>query len=357
MDPRLAKKLQERGENGTLRNLSNFKGQIDFISNDYFGLASYEVDSSGTTFGSTGSRLLAGHSIEAENCERFLADYFSSPSALVFNSGYSANLGLVSALAQRNDTILYDEYVHASIRDGIRLSLAKSYSFKHNDLNDLEKKLKASKGTVYVLIEGLYSMNGDFCPLEGLVDLAKFYKAYVILDEAHSAGVVGPQGRGMAIKDRVEGEVFARVITFGKAFGRHGACVLGSKKLVQYLINFSRPFIYTTALPPKDYYQIEQVIRNNDFDSLQIKLKNNIHFFRNALMPVKLTSAENSPIQMIHFQERNEIVKCVENMNEAQLATKPIYYPTVPLNQEGIRICIHSFNDEKSIETLISTLK
>ncbi len=356
MDPKLLRKLEERSENGAIRKLTRFEDCIDFVSNDYFGLSTYETPFPDLPFGSTGSRLISGNSVQAENAERFLAEYFHSPAALVFNSGYAANLGLISAVAQRNDTILYDEFIHASIRDGIRLSTAKAYSFKHNSIEDLEKKMKLSSGAIYIIVEGLYSMNGDFCPLQELVDLAKYYKAYVILDEAHSAGVIGPQGKGMAVREGMAEFIFARVITFGKAFGSHGACVLGSEHLIKFLVNFSRPFIYTTALPPRDYFRIEHVIKNNDFDVLQKKLHDNIRYFWQFLTTLDAKSSDLSPIQMFHFATRSEIAECINRMTKNQLAVKPIFAPTVPDDQEGIRICIHSFDDQKSLEILSESL-
>ena len=165
MDGKLRKRIQDRKEEGSLRELTQIQSGIDFFSNDYLGLAKENFSDSSIQTGSSGSRLLSGNSVEAIECEDKLSSFFDSESALMFNSGYDANLGVVSAVAQRGDFILYDECVHASIRDGIRLSNAKGYSFKHNDCDDLKRQLKDINGTVYIIVESLYSMDGDMAPL------------------------------------------------------------------------------------------------------------------------------------------------------------------------------------------------
>src|SRR5207249_2240995 len=156
----------------------------------------------------------------------------------IFNSGYDANTGLLSCVPLRGDTIIYDYLSHASIRDGIRLSLALSFSFRHNDLEDLEKKLKMASGNIFVVTESVFSMDGDKAPLQQLINLCQQYHANVIVDEAHATGVIGNKGEGLVQALGLQKKCFARVHTFGKACGVHGAIILGTGILRHYLINF-----------------------------------------------------------------------------------------------------------------------
>ena len=246
LDKKLINKLNYRKEEGTLRSLSSFEGFIDFFSNDYLGFSNLDYLHS-KIGGSKGSRLISGTSSFVLELEKSLAQKFNSESALIFNSGFDANLGLLSSVLQRSDIVIYDEFVHASIRDGIRLGNAKSYAFKHNSTLDLRTKLERFGKGVYVVIESLYSMDGDIAPLNDIVALCNEFEAYLIVDEAHSGGTYGKNGVGLISEFNLDHQIFAKIITFGKAFGCHGAVVLGSNLLIEYLINFSRPFIYTTA--------------------------------------------------------------------------------------------------------------
>ena len=353
MKPKFLQLLEHRKESGSYRSLSLFQDFIDFYSNDYLGLSrKLKVESQKfDRLGSSGSRLISGNSIEAENCENFLAEFFQAESALVFNSGYDANLGLFSSVPQKGDTIIYDSLIHASIRDGIRLSHAKSYSFAHNDIISLEKKLSIAEGTVFVAVESLYSMDGDVCPLDALIVLCKRYDALLIVDEAHAVGVLGEKGKGLAFQK----EVFARVITFGKGYGFHGAAVLGSNDLKNYLINFARSFIYTTALPVHDYSFIQQQIESSTDASLRVALQSNIDYFR-AQLNYQGVSANTSPIQILEVPGVDNALNLAKQLQENNFAVKAILSPTVPEGQERIRICIHAFNTKEEIEKLVSIL-
>ena len=351
MDQRLKDKLNKRIEEGTIRSLSCFEG-VDFSSNDYLGLAKVAILYSGTTFGSTGSRLISGNSAEAESCEAFLATFFQAEAALVFNSGYDANVGLFSSVPQRGDTILYDELIHASIRDGIRLSSADSFSFKHNNLEHLEQLLKKVTGTIYIAVESLYSMDGDCAPLNQLSLLCKEHNAYLIVDEAHACGVLGIDGKGLIANFVHDYKPFARIVTFGKAYGSHGASVLCEDDLKKYLINFSRSFIYTTAMPPESYQRIEKIVVNSSLPVERKKLMDNIRFFRKNMSLHLLISDAESPIQMIRIGEIEKTRQLAEIMQFNGFFVKPMYSPTVKKGAEGIRICLHSFNSFSEIEKL-----
>ena len=353
MKPKFLQLLENRKESGSYRSLSLWNDFVDFYSNDYLGLSrKLKVESQKfDRLGSSGSRLISGNSSEAEGCERFLADFFQSEAALVFNSGYDANIGLFSSVPQKGDTVIYDALIHASIRDGIRLSLAKSYSFTHNDLHDLEKKLTRSEGSVFVAVESLYSMDGDICLLDEVINLCAKYNAYLIVDEAHAVGVFGEDGKGLSYQK----EVFARIVTFGKAYGFHGAAVLGSEELKNYLINFARSFIYTTALPTNDYVLIQQQIEASTDNTLRIQLQSNIDFFRSTLNYHGFSDA-NSPIQIIEVPGVENALSLAKRLQVNNFAVKAILSPTVPKGQERIRICIHAFNTKEEIEKLTEIL-
>ncbi len=355
MDKKLHKKLEDRKKKGTLRFLSLSSDMIDFGSNDYLGLA--KIDGTHSSKGSTGSRLISGHSSAISLAEESLAVFFGSESALCFNSGYDANIGLFSSIPQRGDIVLYDEHIHASVRDGIRLSLAKGYSFKHNDIDDLRRLLnKNSNSTCYIAIEALYSMNGDFCPLLDVVKLAEEYSAYIILDEAHSAGIYGLNGRGFSHALDLSNEVFIRLVTFGKAYGSHGAVVLCGSDMKSYLINFARSIIYTTALPRSNYVHIADVVENGELKGKRDRLQENIAYFRDGCHKITIDSASNSPIQIIRF-ESIEVLKTIDsNLKSAGIFAKVIYAPTVPEDLECLRICIHTFNTADELNRLLKIL-
>ncbi len=352
MDVKFQKRLQDRQEKGSLRSLLSFDGLIDFWSNDYLGLA--RIPHQIEILGSTGSRLISGNSKAVETIEQQMADHFQSEAALIFNSGYDANLGLFSSLPQKGDTIIYDELVHASVRDGIRLSFAHAFSFRHNSLPDLEKKLQKAEGTIFVAVESLYSMDGDLAPLKEISSLCKAYGALLIVDEAHSGGIFGENGLGLCHELGISEEVFIRLFTFGKAYGTHGAAVCCSEEVRQYLVNFARSFIYTTALPESFYQHMMGQIGLSKNDSLRKQLQENITYFSKRIQPT--ISSNRSPIQVIEFPELEACKAKAEELQQAGFAVKAILPPTVPSGSQRLRICIHAFNTREEIDRLISLL-
>lgn len=252
----IQKLLNQRIENNSLRSLKNIFPTIDFCSNDYLGFTKIntsELTVNSLKSGSTGSRLISGNSIEIELVEKKIAKFHNAQAALIFNSGYDANLGLLSSVPQKNDLILIDELCHASIYDGIRLSNAKHFKFKHNDaiyLNELIQRHLDNFENIFIVVESVYSMDGDTAPLLEFVHLKnKLKNVFLIVDEAHALGVFGKKGKGLCNKLKIENDCFARIYTYGKAMGAHGATIVGNNDLRNFLINFCRPFIYTTALP------------------------------------------------------------------------------------------------------------
>lgn len=357
MDLKLKNKLNKRLEEGTLRSLSSFEGSIDFFSNDYLGLSKVLLnDIQVNAKGSTGSRLISGTSNISLTTEQKLADFFEVEAALVYNSGYDANVGFFGCVPQRGDVVIYDEYIHASVRDGIRMSFADSGSFKHNDVEDLTKKIEKYTGTIYVAIESLYSMDGDVAPLKAIAELCRKYNTYLIVDEAHAGGVFGDLGKGLVEREGVQDDVFARLITFGKAYGSHGAVVLGSKELRDYQVNFSRSFIYTTALPPESYLRMGKVIEYNQNETRRIRLQEIIAYFRETLKVFNFSSDIHSPIQLLEIGEVEKTKQLAEKLQKENFAIKPIYSPTVPKGREGVRICLHAFNTTEEIDRLKAIL-
>ena len=356
MDQKLLNKLNKRREEGTLRSLSHFEGFIDFFSNDYLGLAKEPIATGYKSGGGTGSRLISGTTSQILEAEQTIADFFSAEAGLMFNSGYDANIGFFSAIPQRGDTVLYDELIHASVRDGLRMSFANGISFRHNDLEDLQTKLEKSNGIVYVAVESLYSMDGDLSPLADIAKLCTKYGAYLVVDEAHAAGVWGKNGTGLIGEFGLETSVFARLVTFGKAYGSHGGCVLGSRKLIDFLTNFARSFIYTTALPSATYVQNSEVRENPLLNQRRNDLYNIVAYFRKNFESEQLISDVNSPIQIIQVGAVDQTRIIAERLQKANIAVKPIYSPTVSVGQERLRLCFHAFNTKEEVDALLGEL-
>lgn len=355
----LVKKLNERASLDSLRRLRMSALPIDFCSNDYLGIARSNVlrHDSDLSYGSTGSRLLAGNYPLAEKVEQELAIFHDAPAALLFNSGYDANIGLLSCVPLKGDTILYDALIHASLRDGIRLSFAQSFSFRHNDLKELERRLYTATGNVYVVTETVFSMDGDTSPLQEIVALCQRFNAHLIVDEAHATGVIGAQGEGLAQHLKLHHLCFARVHTFGKAVGCHGAAVLGSNELKDYLINFCRSFIYTTALPPTATGIIQNAY--STFPTMQAErahLGKLVQLFRSAELPFPIGTSD-TPIQIIMISGNKRVKAAAAHLQAKGLDVRPILYPTVPEGTERLRIVLHAFNTEEEVRALIDRLQ
>lgn len=358
-DTILQQRLDEKESAGLLRKLVDTSGFIDFCSNDYLGFSKKILHNvNPLPSGATGSRLVTGNSALAEATEKIIANFHHAEAALIFNAGYMANVGLFSSIASKNDTIISDEYIHASIIDGIRLSYATRYKFKHNNIEDLEKKLQLATGQIFVAVESIYSMDGDEAPLEAIVELCKKYSALLVVDEAHAIGVFGNKGEGLVCKYNLQNDVYACVYTFGKALGLHGAVVTGSKVLRNHLINNARSFIYATALPPHTYLQIQEA-----YTLLPLADRNSlyelINYFRESaknIKEVKFTDS-HSPIQAIIIGDNFKAKALAEKLANKSIYAKAILSPTVPIGTERLRICLHTFNTTKQIDVLINEIK
>ena len=383
---KLQQKLDERKANNALRQLGTTSNLVDFSSNDYLGFSKSEtifnkshdflINQNIQQNGSKGSRLLSGNHALYNTVENLLCEFHNNEAALVFNSGYDANIGFFSSVPQRGDVILYDEYIHASIRDGISMSNAKAYKFKHNNLADLEQKCQTERSRspknteIYVVTESVFSMDGDSPDLVAISQVSKKHNAFLVVDEAHAIGVFGVRGEGIIQDLKLEETVFARIITFGKAMGCHGAAILGSEDLKQYLVNFSRSLIYTTALPPHSLETIHAVY-NELVDTENInKLHLNIKFFKTEIKKFNFSvfpSGEMSKGQWGFIESDSAIHCCIisgndqvksiaKKIQEYGYDIKPILSPTVPEGQERLRFCLHSYNSEDDISKILQLL-
>jgi 8-amino-7-oxononanoate synthase len=361
----LREELEKRKEENAWRRMRINPALVDFCSNDYLGIARKSMIASSRVFtegkvaaapGSTGSRLLTGNYSLLEEFETELATFFNAESALVYNSGYDANTGLLGCIAKEGDTLLFDYLSHASLRDGTRLSRATIRSFAHNDLNDLEDKMKQAGGNIFVVTESVFSMDGDEAPLKQIVQLCQVYHAHLIVDEAHATGITGPRGKGLVSALQLEDFCFARMHTFGKSVGAHGAVILGSSLLKDYLVNFSRSFIYTTALPAAAILAARASFSIFPFmDTERIQLNNLVQEFCKAeLRFEKLNS--NTPIQGILVPGNDRVKSLAEEMQREGYDVRPILYPTVPKGKERLRIVLHAFNDLQELRGLINAI-
>lgn len=367
----LVQKLENRRLNNSLRQLPSFNNLVDFSSNDYIGFSKsepifklshhYLIENEIIQNGATGSRLISGNHSLYQITETFIAQFHEAESALIFNSGYDANVGFFSAVPQRNDVILYDELSHASIRDGILMSNAKSYKFNHNDFEDLERLiLKFPNENIYIVTETVFSMDGDSPNLEELVELSEKYNCNLVVDEAHTLGVFGEKGEGLTQYLKLHNRIFARIMTFGKGLGCHGAAVLGSIELKDYLVNFARSFIYTTGLSPHSVSTVFTAYQQLNIEKETIeKLRQNIIFFnqqKNLLGLKPMFVRSKSAIQSAIVPGNENVKKLAQQLQDKGYDVKPILSPTVPEGQERLRFCIHSYNSEEEINQVLQLL-
>jgi 8-amino-7-oxononanoate synthase len=373
----LAKKIEKRKLDKSFRILNTVSGLIDFTSNDYLGFSQNENLFSKTfqlllteniaQNGATGSRLLSGNHKLYENLEPLLANFYKADAALVFNSGYDANMGFFSAVPQRGDCIFYDEFIHASIREGIRMSNAKGYHFSHNNIESLKEKIDTNTyqlgedGNIYVVTESIFSMDGDTPDLKALVAFTNTNGYHLIVDEAHAVGARGTNGNGIIPELNLEKKVFARIITFGKAYGCHGAAILGCNDLKDYLINFAKSFIYTTALTPHTLATI--ITAHNfykEFGMEEVKrLKANIVYFKKELKTQGLQEhfiLSDAPIQSCVIKGVGKAKSVATKLMEKGFGVKAILSPTVPEGQERLRFCIHSYNSKEELGLVLKLL-
>lgn len=365
----LLKALTERQQKGMLRHLHHAFPETDFCSNDYLGfsrqgLLKQKLKSShflSEQYGSTGSRLVSGNSAFVEEAEKHIAMFHHAKSALIFNSGYDANVGLLSSIAQKEDLILSDELIHASIHDGIRLGYATHYKFRHNDVAALRSLISRHQHlfrNIYVVVESVYSMDGDSAPLQEIADvIAAMDNVFLIVDEAHALGVFGRQGRGLCNSLGLEQKCFARIYTYGKAMGCHGAVVVGPELLRSYLINFARSFIYTTALPQQSIDAILNAYQLLIETNHQELLQDNISYFYSKTSGIRNMIRNQSAVHALVVGSNTEADRLEERLREKGIYAKSIKSPAVKEGTERIRFCIHAYNTRAELDLLVETLQ
>lgn len=354
MIPRnLEEKLAERERAGNVRSLPVlYPGLSDFSGNDYLGFSGALTSDGHLPAGSTGSRLISGnHPVFYTLENEILPAFHGFEAALFFGSGYTANTGLFSCIAGRGDTILYDEKVHASIRDGIRMGLSKAHAFRHNSTEDLETRMQRAEGQVFVAVESVYSMDGDLAPLHEIAALCARYEAFLVVDEAHALGVLG---KGLIDAYQLQRSVFAAVFTYGKAFGVHGAAVCGPEILKRFLLNFSRPFIYTTAPAPESVQRVidAYTLFSSEEGQRRCARLNDLIAHWNAGPVFSYFSRNPSAIQCVYIKG-NEAARSLEKeLQRSGFSVKAILHPTVAEGEERIRISLGAARSEVEIDRL-----
>lgn len=372
---KLLKRLESRKQEDAFRKLPANLPLVDFCSNDYLGLAaSREIFSQAKNIleqegfplnGATGSRLISGNHSLFKLAEEKIAQFHNAETALIFNSGYDANIGFFSSVPQRGDVILYDELAHASIRDGIFLGKAAAYKFRHNDIDEVRALIDKNRASrrdseIYIVTESIFSMDGDAAPLQELVTLVEETGCFLIVDEAHATGVLGPKGAGLVQDLELENRIFARLQTFGKGLGCHGAAILGGGDLKDYLINYARSFIYTTGLPP---HTVATALAAYNFlethSNPQEHLGRNIDLFKNISCEFGLQSyfiQSNSAIQSCIIEGNARVKETARKFKTEGFLVKAILSPTVPGGKERLRFCLHSYNSEAEIKEVLKLL-
>lgn len=375
--------LQQLEEQHRLRSLKLPAG-IDLTSNDYLGLrahpqlrvAAIEAIEGGIDLGAGGSRLLRGHTQHHENLEIFAAEYFGAEKALYFSNGYQANLAIFTALPARGDTIIFDDYIHASARDGIQASHARHVRVKHNDLQAFEDALKSASGQKWIAVESVYSMDGDLAPLKELQALAARYDAFLIVDEAHGTGVFGANGKGLSeclispsssiplplgrgkasVSEQGEGTQLENLITLhtcGKALGVAGGLVCGPAVMIDMLVNTARPFIYSTAPPP-----LQALLVHKALEIVQEEPQRREKLFRlmalaNQWLPVKDSPSQIVPIILGDDARTMEVAA---DLQRAGFDIRAIRPPTVPEGTARLRLSLNVNLDEKILRDFAEAL-
>ena len=374
----LAKELSSRKEQQQFRQrLSLQSSQSDtiklngqslnnFSSNDYLGLANHtstklvvkqQIDDLGV--GSGASHLVCGHHQVHQTLEEQLASFLQRDSAVTFSTGYMANMGILQSLARKGDLIIADKLNHASLIDGAKLSSAESVRYAHCDLNKLESRLKKQAAQKWVVTDSVFSMDGDIAPLDKIAALCKKYQAFLIVDDAHGIGVLGDNGRGSAEHFNLNQEQLPILMgTFGKALGGFGAFVTGAKELTDYLIQFARPYIYTTAIPAiiaaANLHNLKLIEQDSSF---RLALQQNIKYFKQlcqkkgiSLMP------SDTGIQPVVINDTKRLMKISERLKQNGFLVGAIRPPTVPLNTDRLRVTLSATHTNQQISDLVEWL-
>mmetsp|Transcript_41058 Transcript_41058/g.103113 ORF Transcript_41058/g.103113 Transcript_41058/m.103113 type:complete len:329 (+) Transcript_41058:2-988(+) len=312
-----------------------------------------------------------------------LAAFHNAESALLFNSGFDANFAIFAYLPQPGDFVVFDELVHASVREGMRAGRAKTVSFKHNDVDALRSALRSVRAkivqfqqqqaqqqaqqqqtrqpSILVAVETVYSMDGHCAPLVEMCDVAEEFGASVIADEAHGTGVFGEEGRGWAAELGVEHRLVCRVHTFGKGLGVHGAAMLGPRVMYEYLVNYARPLIYSTSLPMHSVASIRcaYAMMRRTAAERQRHLQDLVVLFHQRLgrLPPARALTSPSPIQGIIVPGNDDCVHAAQHLQRRGFHVLPIRSPTVPVGTERLRIILHYHNSKDEVNALMDAVE
>lgn len=340
------------------------KSLINFASNDYLGLAGDErlkqaaieaIHRYGT--GSTGSRLLSGHRPCHQELEDAIAQLKQTEEALVFSSGYLANIGTITALVGTRDLILADEYNHSSLKKGATLTGGKVINYQHCHLEDLDAKLKQHRQSYrrcLIITDTVFSMDGDVCPLPEILDLAETYEAMVLVDEAHATGVMGKGGGGCVEYFNCRDRALIQVGTLSKALGSLGGYVAGTKVLIDFLRNRAPTWIYTTGLSPADTLAAKEAINIVQEDpQRRQQLWDNINFLKQALKPLSLLPS-HSPILCIGLNHPQQAIQLSQHLQTRGLYVPAIRPPTVPFSR--LRISLMATHQQQHLQQLVDAL-
>ena len=373
---KLEKELEALKSKDLERQLKTASGRLNFSSNDYLSLNSSGqlqlifqeelAKYSSPWIGSTASRLIRGHYEEFTALEADFAKRIAMPSALFFNSGYAANTGTLPAiLSPRHDIVFCDRLCHASLLDGIRLSQTRRHYFRHNDLDDLESQIQKHnlkrKGNenFWIIVESVYSMEGDCLKIEALCDLAEKYDAYIYLDEAHAVGVFA-KGGGLAHEKKLLDRIAVAVFPCGKALALMGAFVCGPKPLKALLVNKARSFIYSTAPPPFIAILLKRVLElvfSSAMDKKRAHLKALSQLLRTRLreMNFEIGTSDTQIIPLI-LGSKKRALELAEKCQKNGLDIRAIRPPTVADQKSRVRISLQAEHTKEDIEVLYNTL-
>ena len=338
------------------------KRHLVFSSNNYLGLANdrqlvYAAETILNEFGvgSSGSRLTTGHTEWHRRLEEKIAQFKQTEAALLFSSGFLANVGVLSSLPEKGDVILSDQLNHASIIDGCRLSKASTVVYNHINMDHLEEKLKKTSHYMrrFIVTDGVFSMDGTIAPLDQIISLAKRYHAYVIVDDAHATGVLGEKGRGTSEHFGVHPDVV--IGTLSKAVGTEGGFVAGSRVLIDFLLNHSRTFIFQTAMPPSicsASYAAFEIIEESD--TKRKLLDSNVKKIKTSLVEMGFdVKGDDTPIIPVMIGEPTEAVIFAEKLQENGIFAPAIRPPTVPVGESRIRLTVTSDHSSNEIDYLL----
>ena len=348
----LYRKLQDSRVQGAYI-LFKKKKLVNLCSNDYLGLGNDKIPNLQLQ---SSSRLVAGNDISFSVLEKKLARHKSQESALIFPTGYMANLGSIPSLVKKGDLILSDELNHASIIDSCKLSGARIVVYKHNDILELEKKIRQKADRRFIVTEGIFSMNGDFSDLKKISEIASKNNATLILDDAHGDFVIGHDGRGSAEHFGVAKEIDVYISSLSKGLGAFGGYVASRSKVRDLIVNTSRPFIYTSALPS---FLVELALQrfSSKREKHRKKLWNNIKMMQKGLCSIGYTFNSSSHIIPIIIGSEKKVMEFGKYLFDNGIFAQPIRYPTVALGSARIRISITALLAEEHIEKSIDVLE